>query len=507
MSRDPRFDRLRADTFAALRPPPRLDLADWIEAHVRLPGAISATPGRMTLWPTQRAVAASIGDPGVERVSVLKSARVGYTQLLVAAIGASVANNPGPTLVVVPAEQDARHLMTQAIEPTFAESPALRDALAADTSGRDVLLQRNFPGGSLSVVSARAPRNLRARTARDLFLDEVDGFEVDVRGEGDPVALAEKRTFSYGDRKIVMGSTPVDEETSRILAAWNRSDRRIYECPCPHCGDFHEIAWKDIHWQPERPETAAWACPSCGALTEDRDKPRMVAAGRWRALRPDVQGHHGYRINALVSLLPNATWPKLAAEFLEAKRSPEVLKAFTTTVLAEPWRSAGEELDESDLAARAEPFDLDRLPPEVLVLTAGVDVQHDRLEVVTLGHTREETLVLDQRALLGAGEQLGCALGRAGPVPRSALAAPGGRHPADGRLRDRRGRRRHDGHGSDVRPRPPCPAGGRDQGCRRQSSRDPRFCHERAAVVHRRNRRAEGEPGRAAAPRPFGPLR
>lgn len=400
---DDRLATLRRQALAALRPPAKRPLSEWVEENIRLPSSIAAQPGALRLWPHQRAIADSIGDPAVERVSVLKSARIGYTQLLVAALGHYAVNDPGPVLCVLPAEQDCRHLMTGAIEPTFAESPGLRRALLADATGRDTMLSRFFPGGSLAIVSANAPRNLRARTARILFLDEVDGFEVDARGEGDPVALAEKRTLSYANRKIVLGSTPVDEETSRVCRAYEKSDRRVYECPCPHCGDFHEIAWKDIRWEPDRPETAHWVCPSCGCVTEEPGKPAMVEAGRWRATRPEVQGHHGYRINALVSLLPNAAWSRLAAEFLEAKRSPTTLKAFTTTLLAEPWRADGEDLDPTTFAAMQAPICPQSIPEEVLALTAGVDCQGDRLEGTLVGWTADGDLrVLEHSVIWGS---------------------------------------------------------------------------------------------------------
>ena len=285
---------IRRQALGALRPPAKRPLSEWVEANVYLPSSIAAQPGKMRLWPHQKAIADSIGDPAVERVSVLKSARIGYTQLLTAAIAHFAVNDPGPVLCVLPADQDCRNFITGNIEPMFAESPALRQALLANVSDRDTMLQGYFPGGSLAIVSANAPRNLRARTVRVLFLDEVDGFEIDARGEGDPVSLAEKRTLSYGNRKIVMGSTPVDEETSRIVRADERSDRRVFECPCPHCGDFHEIAWRDIRWDIDKPETALWVCPSCGCLTLDSDKAAIVHPGRWKVTRPEVIGHHGY---------------------------------------------------------------------------------------------------------------------------------------------------------------------------------------------------------------------
>ena len=394
---------LRRDALTALRPPPKLALSEWVEANVHLPSSIAATPGRMRLWPHQRAVADSIGDPTVERVSVLKSARIGYTQLLTAAVGHYAVNDPCPVLAVLPAESDCRNFMVSSIEPTFAESPALRSALSVDDTSRDTLLSRHFRGGSLALVSARAPRNLRARTAKVLLLDEVDAYEIDVRGEGDPVSLAERRTLSYGDRKIVMGSTPVDEDTSRILAAYERSDRRVYECPCPECGLFAELRWANIEWPPDEPQAAAWRCPNCEALVSERHKPKMVAKGAWRATRPEVVGHHGYRLSALLSLLPNASWARLASEFLEAKRSPETLKTFVNTLLGEAWRAPGEELDDTALANRREPIGLDRIPPETLVLTAGCDVQDDRIEVTTLGWTKEgDALALAHEIVWGS---------------------------------------------------------------------------------------------------------
>lgn len=400
---DERYIRLRHEALQVLRPPQKLALSAWVEKHVVLPSSLAAHPGRMRLWPHQKAIADSIGDAAVERVSILKSVRIGYTQLLVSAIGHFTANDPGPVLVVLPAEQDCRDLMVGNIEPVFAESPLLRAALTSDESGRDTLYQRRFPGGSLKLVSARAPRNLRGHTAKVLLLDEVDAFEVDVRGEGDPVILAERRTLSYGDRKIVMGSTPVHESTSRIVRAYEKSDQRVYECACPSCGAFTELKWGHIEWQPDQPATAAFRCPHCEDLIDEKHKPQMVAGGHWRVTRPDMRGHHGYRMNALISLLPNASWPRLAAEFLEAKKNPDTLKVFVTTLLAEPWRDEGEELDESALASRVESFDLDHIPAEVLVITAGVDVQDDRVEITTTGWTKEgEALVLAHEIVWGS---------------------------------------------------------------------------------------------------------
>lgn len=399
-----RFRQLRAELFQAMRPPPRLDLGDWVQANVRLPSTVAAQAGRMTLMPWQREVARSIGDNRVERVTILKSARVGATQLMVAGIGHFALNDPSPQLVVMPSESDCRMLLTSIIEPTFAASPTLRNALSENVSGRDTMLSRHYPGGSLALVSGASPKNLRARTARVLWLDEVDGLDVSAGDEGDPVSLAIRRTMTYGTRrKIVMASTPVDEATSRIARAYEEGDCRVWELPCPHCGDFHELKWAMIQWPEGNPEDAYFVCPSCGCITQEADKPTMIEQGRWRATKPEVLGHHSYRLNTFgASILPTASWGVLACEFLAAKRDPATLKTWVNTVAGEVWRDESDGIDDADLMSRLEPIGLDRLPPEVIALTAGCDVQHDRLEVTTLGWTADDKpMVLAHEVLWG----------------------------------------------------------------------------------------------------------
>ncbi|NBN64759.1 phage terminase large subunit family protein [Pannonibacter tanglangensis] len=387
--------RLRKDALAGLLPPPRRRLSDWIERHVMLPEGVSALPGAVQLWPFQREIADAIGDPAIERVTLVKPVRVGFTTLLTGALAGYIANDPAPILCLLPTEADCRDYMVSDIEPIFDASPALSGLIGSgvDETGRNTILSRRFPGGSLKIVAAKAPRNLRRHNVRVLLCDEVDGMETSA--EGSPILLAEKRTLSFPDRKIVIGSTPVFEDTSHVLRSYAASDARVFEVPCTDCGAFHEITWGDIHWPEGQPEKAAYACRSCGSVIDETHKPAMVAAGRWRATRPEVQGHAGFRLNALVSLLANASWAKLAAEFIAAKDDPARLQTFVNTILGQGWREDGEELDDAALAARAEPFSLDAIPAEVLTLTAGVDVQRDRLEVTVIGWTRDsEAFVL-----------------------------------------------------------------------------------------------------------------
>jgi phage terminase large subunit GpA-like protein len=294
---------------------------------------------------------------------------------------------------LLPTEADCRDFVCSDVETTFSASPALQSVLVDESrvgqrgrplkglQMRNTVLSRRFEAGSLKVVPARAPRNLRRHSARYLVFDECSAMENSL--EGDVVALAEKRTLSFANRKIVLGSTPLHED-DHVCRSYEASDKRIFELPCPDCGAFSDL-WSAIEWPPGEPQRAAWRCPHCAALVPHRDKARMLQAGRWRATAPDVKGHASFRLSALVSPLANASWGKLAAEFLKAKDDPETLQPFINCTLAEPWRQEGDEIDESSLASRAEAFGLDRIPKEVLSITAGVDVQGDSLNCVLAG--------------------------------------------------------------------------------------------------------------------------
>lgn len=399
------LDLARRAALRHLIPPARLPLSAWIEANVFLPDDVSAQPGPVRLWQPQRGVADAIGDPTIERVTIVKAARIGFSTLLTGALASYVANEPAPILAVLPTEADARRYVVDDVEPIFGASPSLAGLLSDDTSdaGRNTLLARRFPGGSLRFVAAKARRNLRSHNVRVLFVDEADAMLPGA--EGSPIALAEKRTLSFPNRKIVIGSTPTDAETSNVLPAYEKSDRRIFEVPCPHCGHRFELLWNDIWWPKGRPEEAHAVCPDAGCIIDEREKPAMVAAGAWRATAPEVVGHAGFRLNALISLLANASWAKLAAEWLGAYQDADTRRVFVNTLLAEAWHDGADTVDESALAGSVEPFGLNEIPAEALAVTVGVDVQDDRLECSFVGWTRnDDAMVLGHLIVWGSSQ-------------------------------------------------------------------------------------------------------
>jgi phage terminase large subunit GpA-like protein len=422
------IDRLFAEALKGYAPPPDIALSKWSEENFVLPEGSSARPGRFRLWPYQRGILDAIGDPDIERVTVIKSSRVGYTKCLMAGIGATAALDPCAMILLVPTDDDARGYAVDEVEPSFEETPALSGLLRAGRiDGRNTLTIKSFVGGgSLKILAARSPRNLRRHDAKKLFVDEEDGMEL--TAEGDPVALAEIRTLAHADRKIVRGSTPTDEE-STIAKAYAESDRRVYEVPCPHCGATFEILWPHIIWPKGEPEKAVCYCPHCFAMSTgdrklkpaeifaerpqiiipERYKAQMVNDGVWVARAPDVKNHAGFRLNTMISLLPNARWGLLAQDFEKAKRAgPSALQVFANTTEGRVWTTTIGALDEEGLLARVEDFGIkpgdggrNRIPPEVVLIGAGVDTQDDRFEAVLWGFSEGENFLLDHNVIWG----------------------------------------------------------------------------------------------------------
>lgn len=367
-------------------PPVSLNLAKWAEANIVLPAGQSARPGAYRNWPYLNEILDSIGSAGVEFVTLMKPSRVGFTKGLMIAIAASASIEPCPLGLLVPVDDDARDYVVDELEPLFRATPSLRGLFVPGrVEGRNTMTRKRFTtGATLKILSARAPRKLRRHDFKMLFCDEIDAMEI--TSEGDPLTIAEKRTFAHGDRKIVRGSTPTEEDVSLIERSYNESDQRVFELECPHCKGWFELLWPMIQWPEGQPEAALAYCPLCGCAIDESRKPDLVERGRWRPQRPEVTKHRGYRLNALVSLLSNAAWPKLAAEFLRAKRGgPAELQVFTNLVLGKPWKTSIGRLSAEVLAGRVEPIGMERIPEEMVLLTCGADVQDDRIEATLIG--------------------------------------------------------------------------------------------------------------------------
>ncbi len=319
----------------------------------------------------------------------MKSAQVGWTEILNNVIGFHVDQDPAPILMVQPTLEMAEGWSKDRLAPMVRDTPVLRERIA-DPKSRDsgnTLLHKKFTGGHLTIAGANSPVGLAMRPIRIVLFDEVDRYPTSAGAEGDPVSLGKKRAATYWNRKMLGGSTPTFKGSSRVEAGFESSDQRYYFVPCPHCGEMQRLVWSQVRWPDDAPDLAIYVCKGCGAELTDRDKAEMLRAGEWRATK-QARGIAGFHISELYS--PWSTWGEMAVAFLRAKRFPETLQTWINTSLGETWEDKGETLEPGGLMTRREPYTHQRIPAGVRLVTLGTDVQDDRLELTFWGWGADE---------------------------------------------------------------------------------------------------------------------
>lgn len=412
---------LYAEAFAeGWTPDPIRSVSDWADENRILSPSVSPEPGP---WKTSRVpylrepMDCMSSDHPARKTVLMFGTQLGKTELVNNCVGYAIDQAPGPIIFVEPTGKLATAESKQRLSPMLQDSPCLREKVGeAKTRDRgNTILMKEFPGGILIMVGANSPADLRRMPARYGFCDEVDTYPGDVgggeRGEGDPVALVEKRTSNFPRRKILLTSSPGTKGLSRIESAYNKSDRRRYFVPCPFCGYFDWIRWENIRWTDGDPSTARLACVACEELIGERYKTELLERGQWRPTAESTSKTlFGYHLSGLYSPLGWKSWSECVQEFLDTKDDVFEFKVFVNTVWAETWEDRGDARPEAHVLAERletrEDLGLTRteasVPHGVGLLVASADVQGDRLELQVKGYgAGEESWLIDYQVIYG----------------------------------------------------------------------------------------------------------
>lgn len=330
----------------------------------------------------------AISDPSIETVVLMMGAQMGKSECLNNVVGYHIAQDPSPILVVQPTLDMAQTWSKDRLAPMLRDTPALQ-GLVKDPRSRDsgnTTLHKSFPGGHVTACGANSPASLASRPIRIVLCDEVDRFPISAGSEGDPVTLAKKRSATFWNRKIILVSTPTNKGASRIEDAFEVSDKRLYYVPCGDCGHHQTLKWSQVKWDSDKPETAAYACEECGSLWDDATRIRAVRRGEWRSTANSAKTA-GFAVSGIYS--PWIPLEDAVRDFLEVRKQPATLRVWVNTYLAETWEEDGDQVDDYSLAERAEDWG-DAIPADGLILTAGVDVQDDRLEAEIVAWGKDE---------------------------------------------------------------------------------------------------------------------
>lgn len=412
--------------------PPPMTLEEWAAEHFYLSAESSYVEQAWRPWPFQRAILACISNDDIRAIDFKKSARVGYTKMLLAAVGYFAEHKRRNQALWQPTDGDSDEFVKTELDPMLRDVKVMRKAMPAHVSRHkdNTLAQKKFLGCLLHTRGGTAARAYRRISVDVALLDELDAFDRDVEKEGSPDVLAAKRVEGATFPKMITGSTPKLQGFSLIDDRYQAADVRLkYAIPCPECGEFHALTWgkKDeqhgFKWVNGDPETVRHLCPHCHCLITQAQYLAVADQGRWQnddgSITVDAAGVFrnaaGEEVPALERIAfhvwtaysPLVTWSRLVEEFLEAYEAAQggditKLKTFTNTTLGEVWALEQEKSDADQLKERAEPYKLGTVPMGCVRLLAGCDTQDNRVEVTVRGYGRGcETWKIDHRILYG----------------------------------------------------------------------------------------------------------
>ncbi len=394
---------------AGLRPVPRLTVSQWADSYRYLSSISSAEAGRYRTnrTPYMRRImdCLSAHEP-YKKVVCMKGAQLGLTEGGTNFVGYIIHMAPAPTMFVQPTEEMVKRISKGRIDPMIEACPNVKERVAASKSrdSNNTIMQKSFQGGLLLFAGANSAAGLRSVPVRYLILDEVDAYPQDLDGEGSPIELAIARTRTFPNKKIFINSTPTISGVSVIEREFNETDQNYYHVPCPHCGGMQRLVFAQLKWEEGKPETAKYQCIHCGKLIEERHKVEMFEAGEWVPSNPDRISDDtiGFHLSSLYSPFGWQSWGEIAADFVKAQDSHERLKAFVNTTLGETWAERGEAPPYKNLYNRRENYPRNHVPADVCFLTAGVDVQADRVELEIVGWCSDKrSYSIDYRVIEG----------------------------------------------------------------------------------------------------------
>lgn len=399
-----------------LTPDPELWVDEWADEYMRIPRDTGAAePGKYrterTPYAREPMRCLSPAHP-CKRVITMVASQLMKTQIALNWIGALIHMSPSNILTLLPSLALAKRVSSR-IGKTIAVTPELHQRVASNRSrdARNTMDTKEFEGGTLYATTAGSASNLAELAARFVYGDEIDRWDVDVDEEGDPIELAETRGSTFGrNAKFYFSSSPTIKGASRIDDLFQQSDQRHFYVPCPTCGHMQVLEWERLLYSPDF-TTVHYQCagPDCDVLIEEHHKGDMLSRGQWRAHAKGDGETVGFHLNGLYSPLGWVSWADLAKQFEKAKRAQdrgdlEPMQVFYNTRLAKVWDSAVEQTKHEVLQARAlqENYVLGTLTVGILVLTAAVDVQANRLELMVLGWgAGMERWVVDHQVIPG----------------------------------------------------------------------------------------------------------
>lgn len=391
-----------------MRVPTPIACSDWADENFYLPEESTNNPGPWRSTPPQRALLNMMGNDGIEKLDIFKSARTGGTMMAVAANAYHNAHLRRKVGFYQPTAGDSESFVKVTIAPAIRECEPWRNAMidGGDKSPLNTLSYKAFLGCSTHYKGAHSANNFRRDSYDTIFIDELDGCRSDVGGEGSITGLSWGRVKNALYKKQIQISTPTLDGFSLIEASANQAEDTLhFHVQCPECHDFAPIEWggKDVpyglKWDNRDPESVQYICQVCGCGWGNERLMDAMRPGYWKGEKgwgtydgltftkhgepSDPPRHIAARLWSAYS--PFSAWSQIVEEWYDAQGDIQKLQTFTNTTLGRTWKVQQNGSITSELIDGMLPFDD---LTNVVLVTAGIDVQDDRLEVQYVGHDR-----------------------------------------------------------------------------------------------------------------------
>lgn len=377
----------------------------WAEEYVYLSSVDSSETGIYSAdrTPYVKEILEILGNDffDIKEITLMWGAQLGKTRTILNFLGYCIDNDPGPILITLPSLPIAKDWSKERLTPLIDETHKIKEKFKGSSRDTDnAILSKTFPGGKLKIVSAGIASMLRSTPIRFLLMDELDAYPLDVENEGSPIDLAKRRTNTFNNKKILKVSTPTIKNKSNIEIEYEKSDKRKYHVPCPHCNHYQELVFDKMKFQEKEvngvkkviSNSIYYECESCKGEIKEKHKTSMLKNGKWVKTNPDITDHAGFHLNSLYCPIGWFSWENICNEFIEARNDKNKLKQFINTILAETYEEDNTEIEVNTLIERKEDYSFFELKDDIILLTAGIDVQENRLAVVVLGFGEKEKI-------------------------------------------------------------------------------------------------------------------
>lgn len=426
--------------------------------------APAGTRYRPDLVPYLDAPSRALDDPGVAEVYLVTASQCGKTDWLLNVLGRRAHLGPRyPALFVAPTQSLAHSVAQDRLAQLLADTPELSKVW--ERGHRDRVAEKVVNGMRISFAWAGSKSELASRPSGLVILDEVDRMLSDVDGEGSPVVLARARSKNYTRSKLLTATTPTIAGASPGQSLFDTGSREFWCWRCPSCAELFAPWLRNLRWPDKAtPDQAAAAaryhCPNCDAQLSDEDKPGLNRTGEYARFRPVLEDQalyepdpdppaagplRSYWVLGLAS--PWLTFAAAARQLVAAysTHDQDTIQAVVNTYGGELYRVAGDAPSQSEVAELRDPaLPAGALPSWAQALTAGVDVQADRLYYVVRAWGAHLTSHLVQHGeLLGdpSYDEVWLALHRVlsaswGGMPLARVMVDSGYKPGDRKIDD-----------------------------------------------------------------------